>query len=54
MACNNETLCLDKKENTKVIFGSNVMKLDEFEDMLNKEPELARKMKKIEEKLKDY
>jgi hypothetical protein len=45
---------LDKKENTTVVFGSTAMKLDEFEDMVNKDANLKRKMKTVEEELKKY
>jgi hypothetical protein len=53
MPCD-ETSCLDSKEKTKVVFGSNVMKLDEFEQMIEKDNALKNKMKMIEEKLKEY
>jgi hypothetical protein len=45
---------LDKKENTTVVFGSAAMKLDEFEDMVDTDPNLRRKMKVVEEELKKY
>jgi hypothetical protein len=45
---------LDKKEKTTVVFGSAAMKLDEFEDMVNKDPNLKRKMKTVDEELKKY
>lgn len=53
MQCD-KTVCLDKRENTKVVFGSQVMKLDEFEDFANKSDKIKNKMKEIEEDLKKY
>lgn len=53
MLCD-ETVCLDKKEKTKIIFGSNSLSLDEFEEMVNKDQNLKNKMKKIEEELEKY
>jgi hypothetical protein len=45
---------LDKKEKTTVVFGSAAMKLDEFENMIERDPNLKRKMKDVEENLKKY
>jgi hypothetical protein len=45
---------LDKKEKTRVVFGSTAMKLDEFEDMVNRDPNLKRKMKTVDEELEKY
>lgn len=53
MECN-ETVCLDKKENTRVAFGSKVMKLDEFDEFVKKDEKLKEKMKEIDEELKRY
>lgn len=50
----NNIKTLDKKENTTIVFGSAAMKLDEFEDMVDKDPNLKRKMKTVEEELKKY
>lgn len=53
MTCD-ETVCLDKRENTKVAFGSKVMKLDDFEDMVNKDPSMKKKIDQIEKELEQY
>ncbi len=53
MQCD-ETVCLDKKENTKVAFGSKVMTLDDFEEFANRDERIKNKMKQIDEELKSY
>lgn len=50
----NNIKTLDKKENTTIVFGSAAMKLDEFEDMVDRDPNLKGKMKKVEDELKKY
>lgn len=50
----NNIKTLDKKEKTTVVFGSTAMKLDDFEDIINKDSNLKRKMKTVEDELKKY
>lgn len=45
---------LDKKEKTKVVFGSSIMKLDDFEDLLKYDKNLKKKFQRVEEELKKY
>lgn len=46
---------LDKKEKTNVVFGSKVMKMDDFEDMLEHDKNLKKKFDKVEDVLeKNY
>jgi len=52
MPCD-ESACLDKKENTKVVFGDTTLQLDEFENMINKDQALKNKMKEIERELNE-
>lgn len=52
MQCN-DTVCPDKKEKTKVVFGSQVMKLDEFQDLVSKDEKLKKKMEDIEKELEE-
>lgn len=50
----NKIEALDKKENTTIVFGSAAMKLDDFKDMVDRDPNLQKKMKVVEEELKKY
>lgn len=45
---------LDKKEKTQVVFGSTVMKMDDFEDLLEHDKNLKKKFQHVEEELKKY
>jgi len=50
MPCD-ESVCLDKKDNTKIIFNDIILKLDEFEEMIEKDQALKNKMREIEKEL---
>lgn len=52
--CRIDGMCLDKHDKTNVVIGSDMLKLNDFEDMVNGDPRIKNKMKEISKQLDNY